>query len=341
MQPSGPPQPMQPPGSGMPGALGKLPASAPGTIFGIPVARMHEPALQRKALLFLGIALVASIVVPVSLSPFRFQFQDGGSFFHGLLWPAIAGAAYLLVAAAPPDIRKQVPPIVLQWLPFGVSFASIGLISSAMGGGGGMGAVGFNIFYWLGYATLLFGLLSRIQDPNDQIARIIIAVGSGQLVFSWLNMLDWVGHFSPFFILHLVLHLTFLVTLLGIACALFIVPANKLPPALQALDNFAPMLAALFLVWIPGQFLLIWIAMVIHGQSGGIVNSILELLHILLPIAAYFGVLLMTAPAAFKAVMDIIKKEQQGQGQPPQQPPPMQQPPGGGYPPQQGGWPQQ
>ena len=68
-----------PPEQAMPGALGKLPGSPPGTIMGIPVARLRDAGLQRKALFFAGIALVASIVVPYGLSPLSFSWSGGHS----------------------------------------------------------------------------------------------------------------------------------------------------------------------------------------------------------------------------------------------------------------------
>src|SRR5690606_16612917 len=43
----------------------KLPNSAPGTIFGFPVSKLRDPSIQRKILFLAGVALVASIVVPV------------------------------------------------------------------------------------------------------------------------------------------------------------------------------------------------------------------------------------------------------------------------------------
>src|SRR5207247_15687 len=118
-----------------------------------PLSRLRDPSLQRKALLFLGIAIAVSIAVPLQLSPFKLYLQLDT--FRGLIWPAIAAGAYLLVAAAPPHIRNQVPPVVLQWLPFGVSFAGVQI----MGLGGFPGFAENNALYSIGMATLIFGLL--------------------------------------------------------------------------------------------------------------------------------------------------------------------------------------
>ena len=114
----------------------KLPASAPGTLFGFPVAKLRDPAIQRKILFLAGVALVASIVVPLMTSPLTFPFSKDVPKWDFLIWPLIAGAAYLLVAAAPPDLRAKVPPAVMHWIPFAVSFAGVFMV----GGFGGEGA---------------------------------------------------------------------------------------------------------------------------------------------------------------------------------------------------------
>jgi hypothetical protein len=157
----------------------RIPQSAPGTIFGYPVSMLRDPSLQRKVLFFAGIALLASIVVPLSLSPLVLPIQHIG--WDLVIWPVIAGAAYLIVAAAPPNLRQQIPPLVMQWIPFGVSFAGIAMMGG-MGGGGGGGGMALGGVHILGYAILVFGLLARIAQPQDQIARIVIAVGGGLLI---------------------------------------------------------------------------------------------------------------------------------------------------------------
>ena len=119
------------------------------------------------------------------------------------------GGAYLLVAAAPADVRAKVPPAVLQWIPFAVSFLGIFMLNRAIGGS-------FTV-YILGYAVLVFGLLARIAQPNDQIARIIIAVGAVMLVPFFFAMFDMLGfsHVPVLFIIMVLLW--FIVTILGIA----------------------------------------------------------------------------------------------------------------------------
>ncbi|HEX2689613.1 MAG TPA: hypothetical protein VHN14_23505, partial [Kofleriaceae bacterium] len=167
--------------------LGRLPQSAPGTIFGFPVARLRDPGLQKKILFLAGVALVASIAVPFSIDPMIFAWSGGG--FEFFLWPLISGAAYLLLTAAPADLRAKVPPVVLQWIPFAVAYAGIFISHMGFGfvmrGGGGMGGAGG--LYILGYSLLVFGLLARIAQPQDQIARIVIAVGGACLIPSFID----------------------------------------------------------------------------------------------------------------------------------------------------------
>src|SRR5205807_2197603 len=126
--------------------------------------------------------------------------------------------------------------MVMHWIPFAVSF--IGIFQMGGGGGGGEGiagmVMGHDTLYILGYAVLVFGLLSRIANPTDQIARIIIAIGAGMMLPGFLRLFDFTFHFSGVPALFVVwMLLNFVVTLLGIACILFVVPPQKLPPALQ------------------------------------------------------------------------------------------------------------
>ena len=271
-----------------------------------------------------GVALVASIVVPFSLSPTVFAFSSGFPKWDGLLWPLIAGGSYLLVAAAPPDMRAKVPPAVLHWIPFGVSLFGIFQI-----GGVGGGPMAMNTLYMLGYAVLVFGLLARIAQPQDQIARIVIAAGGLMMVPGLLNFFDAfsvITH-SPGIFLILGL-LSLIVTLLGVACILFVVPPQKLPPALQAVDAFGPLIAAILIAWLPLQVVLTGLGMLVHMHAG--ISAILIMAHMLIPIVAYFGVLMMASPAAYEEALRLAGKGPPGGG-----------PPGGGYPPQGGGYPPQ
>ncbi|HTJ45362.1 MAG TPA: hypothetical protein VL463_24825, partial [Kofleriaceae bacterium] len=105
---------------------------------------------------------------------------------------------------------------------------------------------------------------------------------------------------------------------------------------LAALDAFVPAVTALLIVWLPALWVLFGLAGIVHGHD--FVGSILLMVHGLLPVFAYFGVLMVTAPAAYD---EFKKMFTPGSAQPPQAgggyPPP-----GGGYPPPGGGgWPQQ
>ena len=344
-------QPQQEPSGPLGDLANRLPHSAPGTILGIPVARLRDPGLQKKILFLAGVALIASIVVPVGLSPLTFPFSGGGG-FAGFIWPIISGAAYLVLTAAPADLRNKIPPVVLQWIPFGVAYA--GIFISHMGG---VSIVfGSNDFlYTLGYSVLVFGLLARIAQPQDQIARIVIAVGGACLIPPLLDSIHILLHFSGVPILGLVHNLLwFLVIILGVFCIVFVVPPAKLPPALHTVDAFGPLIAAVLILWLPLQMVLLTLTGILHPPHD-VVGSILKLGHGLLPIVAYFGVLMMASPAAYEEAKAIFARRgggggygggypPQGGGYPPQgggYPPqgggyPPQQ--GGGYPPQQGGW---
>jgi hypothetical protein len=198
-----------------------------------------------------------------------------------------------------------------------------------VGGGGGT-------LYVLGYATLVFGLLARIAQPQDQTARIVIAVGAGMLVPDFFHILDFAFSFGNNPILFIVHNLLwFAVSLVGILCIAFVVPPQKLPPALQAIDALAPLFAAVLIGWLLLQPLLIFLVMIVHLHAG--VTAVLLLAHVLLPVVAYFGVLMVAAPSAYEEAKAMFQKKggsppASGGGYPPQ---------GGGYPPQGGGYPPQ
>ncbi|MCW5808018.1 MAG: hypothetical protein KIT31_37045, partial [Deltaproteobacteria bacterium] len=329
-------------GSGLPGALGGLPASAPGTIFGFPVSRLRDAGLQRTVLLLAGIALVVSIVVPYSISPFVIPVKNFG--YTDTIFPIITGGLYLLVAAAPPNIRNQVPPAVLQWIPFVVSYwgiftAKVGMsgyfaLFMAAGGAEAAGAASGGSLYCLGYAVLVFGLLARIAKPTDQTARIIIAVGACMLIPDYIDILKLAFHFGGTPILMIVHNLIwFVVVTAGVACIAFVVPPQKLPPAIRAVDNFAPVIAAVLIAWLVVDLVLMLLVLMVHAKL--IVAGLLIIAHALLPVVAYFGVLMMAAPAAYEEAMRMFGKKDGGA------PPPQQPPQGGGYPPPGGGYPQQ
>jgi hypothetical protein len=345
-QPGYPQQPnaFAPPQQDLPGPMDdlarKLPQSAPGTLFGFPIGKLRDPSIQRRIMFLAGVALVASIIVPITLSPTTiFPFSSGMPKWDLMIWPLISGGAYLLVAAAPPEMRQKVPPAVLHWIPFGVSFSGIFLMGGGGGGGGPAAFMGaHDTLHQLGYAVLVFGLLARIAQPQDQIARIVIAVGGGMMVPGLLHMLDYTFHFSGVPALAIIYVLIdFIITLLGIACILFVVPPQKLPPALQAVDAFGPLICALLILWLPAQVVLLGLVMLVHMHAG--ISAILIMTHLLIPIVAYFGVLMMASPAAYEEAKHMFTKNKGGGAPPPQQGGGGGYPPqgGGGYPPQGGG----
>lgn len=260
-----------------------------GSILGFPIQRIADAALQRKVLWVAGIALLASVVIPYHVDPtfFAWNFPDK---FAPLIWPVIAGAAYLLITAAPAHLRQNIPPAVLRWLPFAVSLIGI-MVGKTFGG-----------LYTVGYATVVFGLLLRIGRPDDRIASIIIAVGSGLLAPDYFDALKFLFHFEGIGGLGVIHNLLwFVVWTAAILCFVFVVPAHKLPPALRSVEAFAPLICAALIAWLPLQVILVSLGM--GAMTGG---GVLALLHGLVPIVAYFGVLIMTAPAAYDELRSLV-----------------------------------
>ena len=317
------------------GLASRLPQSKPGTLFGIPLATLRDPGVERKALLIAGFALLATLVLPISLSPLIFIFKYPEK-FRTVVWPIIAAAAYLLVAAAPPNLRQSVPPLVLKWLPFGVAFLSLGIIGWGLGGMGGSVGGALGIMQW-GYPVLIFGLLARLSNPDDAIARWIIGAGALSCIWAFFWWLDVAFHFSGFSALTVVHNLLFFVVLLlAVACIVF-VPTPQQVPALRSVDAFAPLVTAVLLAWIPISLVL----QVLDGLVAGLgAPALLIAVRAAIYIFAFFGILMLTAPEAYDTAKQMFAGgggggggyPPSGRGYPPQ---------GGGYPPQGGGYPPQ
>jgi hypothetical protein len=286
-----------------------MPQSAPGTLFGIPFSLMKDQAFLNKVLGVSAIALAASRFIPVGSFGGSMAWTWTGDVFGGFIFPLIAAAVYAAVALAPKHIQEKIPPVVLQWGPFAAAYigtgithaTSIGAMTAAaiLGGGSGVGALG-----WL-YPLLVFGLLVRLQDEDDMVARVFIAIGAlGALVVT-LSMLGYVFHFSGLPIL-MILHniLMLLVSLVAAVSIVFAIPV-KWVPALEQFQGFAPMATAILIVWMPISVALVVLALVFAGA--GIMN-ILLLPHALILQVGFVGVLLLTAPAAFGVIKNMLQK---------------------------------
>ena len=313
-------------GPGVANLAARIPSSAAGTLFGVPLARLRDPALEQKALLFAGIALLVSIVIPYSLSPMIFGWS--ASMFSGLIWPLLAGVAYLLVAVAPPDIKQNIPPVALKWLPFGIAFASI--LTGQMFGSGGMFLAN------IGYPFLVFALLATISNPQDQIARILVAVGAAMMIVPWIS---WLGvafnfDFPVVMIIHNLLQLV--VFTAAVATALFVAPPEKLPPALRGLEVFKPLVTAVLLAWLPISAILLLLGGLIVGNG---TLALFGALHYLIGVFAYFGIILLTAPDAYDELKKLIAGDSTPRAPRPQAMPGGYPPPGqpGGFAPPPGG----
>jgi hypothetical protein len=145
----------------------------------------------------------------------------------------------------------------------------------------------------------VFGLLSRIAKPNDQTARVVIAIGGGMLVLPFLSMIGPAFSFSGGIFGILINLLTFLVTALGIFCVVFVFPPIKLPPALRTVDAFGPIICAVLLVWPPVLYVLLLLGGIIHGN---IIGSLLGFARAILYLVAFLGVLLMASPPVYEAM---------------------------------------
>jgi hypothetical protein len=345
----------------------RLPQSAPGTLFGIPLSTLRDPNVERKALTFAGGALLAALAIPLAKfgDQTAFAFSKGVPKFTVLVWPIIAAAVYLFIAMAPHETKQKMPPVVVRWAPFLVALLSIGIV-----GWGFIGAIKFQamgnehfslpgsmmMFMW-GYPILLFGLLARLANPQDMIARIIIGVGAFFCLFMFIEFIDDAFKFSgqgPFGVIHHILF--FIVMLLTVLSAVF-VPTPQMVPQLASVDAFAPLVTAILLLWIPIEIVLLLLDGLTHDKQG--ISAVFFAIHAAVNAFAYFGILMLTSPEAYDAAKQMFQPRGGGYGGPPPGggyggpppgggyggPPPGGgyggPPPGGGYPPQGGGYPPQ
>src|SRR5262249_47462409 len=149
--------------------------------------------------------------IPASFSPFQFPFS--GDAFAGLIMPIIIAAVYAAVALAPRDIQQKIPPVVLQWGPFVAAYLGCGLtrfrflLSGPYGGAGAMGYL---------YPLLVFGLIVRLQDADDVIARAFIAIGALSALGISLGHINLYFHFSGIPVLFILFNI---ISLLVLLCA--------------------------------------------------------------------------------------------------------------------------
>jgi hypothetical protein len=296
-----PQQQMPPPQYGQPVAggggaaavqqwAGKIPESKPGTLFGIPFSTLRDQAFLNKLLGIAAIALVVTRFVPMSLSPFLFYWKI--SVFNFLIFPLIAAAVYAVVAL--PQLRQfqeKIPPVVLKWAPFIVAYLGVGITNAT-----GPGALGYL------YPILVFGLIAYLQDDDDMVARVFIALGAiGALSVS-------LGHIGGYFsfaggVLNGIFGiLQFIVLLCCAFCLVFAIP-TKYVPQLAMFRPFAPLITAILVLW---PFVAVVLGFI--ANLGSPITSLLVAVHRLVLLVAFYAVLLMTAPAAFDVLKGWLSK---------------------------------
>ena len=349
-------------GGGLAGFASRLPQSAPGTLFGIPLATLRDPNVERKALLFAGIALLASLAIPIAKVPGKtiFVFTEGVPKFSYMVWPILTAAVYLFIAAAPAHQKAKMPTVLLRWLPFTMALLSLGIVGWGIVGvmkaqtmGADVSLPGSWLMFMWGYPILIFGLLARLTQPNDMIARIIIGAGAFFCLFAFINFLEHAFDFKGIggiMVIHNILFLLVLILAVGSAV---LVPTPQMVPALGPVDAFAPLITAVLLLWVPVEIVLLMLHGLVHEKAGA--TGLFMGIHMLVGAFAYFGVLMLTAPEAYDSAKAAMSQRGAppgggygpppgggGYGGPPQGggyggPPPQ----GGGYPPQGGGYPPQ
>src|SRR6185503_12513068 len=237
-------------------------------------------------------------------------------------------AIYLFIAMAPHETKQKMPSVVLKWSPFLMALLSIGIVGWGWIGilkfGNAMAAArlpdgvdspglpsSWLMFMW-GYPVLLFGLLSRISNPQDMIARIIIGVGAFMVLFGFIDYLDVAFKFSgqgPFGVIHHILF--FIVLILCVGSAVF-VPTPQMVPSLASVDAFAPHVTAVLLLWVPLEIVLLLLDGLTHDHAG--ISAVFFSVHAAVNAFAYFGILMLTAPEAYDAAKGLFAARGGGGG---------------------------
>jgi hypothetical protein len=304
-----------------------IPQSKPGTLFGVPYAILHDNAFLTKVLLVSAAALLGAIIIPYSRTVVHFMgekhammtwaWTKGLPKFRFLIWPIIVGGVYGFIAAAPADLKKDIPPPVLKWTPFFVAYFSVGLycaavplgyLASMMGGAGHLGA-GVSMMAW-GMPLLTFGMIAHMQDEEDMVANIMVGIGGVMTLIGTILSLKGVFHFKGFdgkFSITLFLHniIWLIVSLACAASVVFAIP-RKVAPGLAAVRPFAPVATALLVVWPPIGLILA--TLMFSVQMHSVLNLLFMIFHGLLFQVAFLLVLYLTAPAAFDVLKNLLRK---------------------------------
>ncbi len=320
--------------------MSKLPSSAAGTIFGIPLNKLRDQMLENKLLKVSGIALLVSIFIPFSTSPTMMSWDLPK--FVPLVWPIIAAVVYLFLAFAPASMRANVPAAVLRWVPFLVALIGIGSCFAHVGPAGFAKIMGFGEmeatigFYAWGMIFLTFGLITRLVDPTDQLARIIIAIGAAMIIPLFLKMLfgeAWEGGAK-----NVIFNIPWLLVMAVASASIVFAFKPSQFPKLRGVDKFAPLVAAIVIAWMPIHALT---SLIQFGAP--FVTTLLLFFHSIIFLVAYLGVLMFLAPEAYDEAKGLWQgfqsagygepgqyppSGQPGQAQQPQQPAAQYQPPG-------------
>jgi hypothetical protein len=284
-----------------------------GRLFGVPFSVLRDQQLEMKVLMIAAVALVVTRFIPLmkiagygESKMFWAWTPEGSGFFKLMIWPFLAAAVYGAVVFLPAEVKKNIPPVVFRWAPFVVAFISTGLLYAAvpLGGLASLGReapTGLAMMAWF-YPVLVFGLVVKLQNPEDKIAPVLIAVGGfmaflgGMIEVKGFFHFDGVGFFGG---LHNILWFVMILASLGaVAFAL-----DKVVPALAVVRPFLSLATAVFVAWPVVSALLTSLFM---WKLAGFANFLLILIHMLTMLLAFYAVLLLTAPEALDALKGLL-----------------------------------
>jgi hypothetical protein len=306
----------------MPQAIGSMADAAArqvraGKLLGIPFSVLRDQQLEAKLIMVSAVALFVTRFFPMMKGGDKLYFSwsgEGGDVFRLMIFPMILAAVYGFIAFAPEKTKRQVPSGLLRWLPFAGAFLATGLLTGALPWAFAFTRImpdGYLVFCWT-FPALAFGLVTRLQNPEDSFARILlIAGGLGAFLGGMIEIKD-VFHFKDqgfFIVLHNLLF--FVVLLLSLVAVAF--GADKWVPALAPLEPFAALVASALVAWPAVSMILGGLGVVHHTKF---VNFILMLPHMVVSLVCCFGLLMLMAPEALDAIKKMLGQPMPQQGMP-------------------------
>ncbi len=254
---------------------------------------MSDRVALKKLVLIAGIAtLIVTVAIPLARmgGTTMWAFSEGTPKFRALIWPLLAGGAFLFTGLAPPNLKQSLP----GWVWFGVPLSVAGLSMAIVGWGGTWMLAetdGIAVMLRFGFPILIAGLLLFRTRGGSNMSRALIGVGGGFTLIYTINfMVESMFKFSGNKALLIIHNLLFGVVLI-IASIAAAISLSRQVPQLRVVERFVAPITALLIVAIPAQIVLMFLVFIIHLSMG--VTAVFILLHQLVYAVAFAAVFVL------------------------------------------------